>query len=313
MVSGGLISCGGGGGRSIAVRVGRAAVSEAEVAHWTHVIELGGEVGILDGQAPGSPRSQALAFLISAQWLEGEATLRHVPVSTALAREAVAERVAAAPGGSSEFRAELRARGETLVDVESEAAAELASAAIERELAARAQVSPAELRDYYRRNRRLFRAPETRVVDIVERLPSRAAAIALIRRAGTITRFAQQAARETLRQTVLRGGSAEKEAVVRAILSARRGVLSRPMPLSHAWTVFVVRTITPPTVMPFSRVRGEIRARLVAERRRRLTAQFETGYQQRWRSRTSCRPKYVVPGCIQYAGPMERESLLAIG
>ncbi|HUA74312.1 MAG TPA: peptidylprolyl isomerase [Solirubrobacteraceae bacterium] len=297
----GLVGCGNDEPSVVAVRVGGTTITKQSVEHWTHVIEKGGAAGQVTGQTRGSPRQKALEFLITTQWLLGQAAMMGAAVSDRAVEHAVNDQRDVS--GSEEFEQQLHATGETLDDVKLEASRELASAAIHRVLAARAaRVSDAEIAAFYEANRRQFTVHESRVVDIVENLPSRVAALALIRRVGTGRRFAAIAYHETLgRGETGLAGVPGKAALVRVIFSARADVVSKPIPLNHAWTVFVVRRIRPVRTEPLDEARAVIVKSLVPERLQRIAREFAPNYRAHWIARTSCRTAFVMPGCSQFA------------
>jgi parvulin-like peptidyl-prolyl isomerase len=305
-----LLACAGGCGAdegAVVARVGGAEIHQPAVAHWARAIERGATPSGVPGWLTGAPRQQALEFLIASHWLAGQAAALGVPVPKAAVERAVAERREA--NGTDEFAKTLREAGQTLDDVRLELASELASAAIDRRLAARAAKVPrAELDDYYARNRRRLAIPETRVVDLIERLPSGAAVRAELARVGPGAGFTRAARRETLQHgRIATAGIVGKAAFVHAIFAARVGVASPPMPLDHGWAMFVVRRIEPQRVRPPEQVRGEIGKRLVPVRLREIRRQFIAAYQAHWRVRTSCLAQYVVAGCLQYHGALAPE------
>ncbi|HEY1451234.1 MAG TPA: peptidyl-prolyl cis-trans isomerase, partial [Solirubrobacteraceae bacterium] len=243
--------------------------------------------------------------MITSNWLIHEAGRQGVPIEDATVEEALAERKA--EGG--EFQKHLRASGQTLAGVELEMRAELAAEAVRERLAEEADnVTERELRDYYRRNRAKFSAPEARITDLVENLPSSEAAAALVRRIGTAKRFPSNEWHERVTQTPEFESTREKTAVVNAIFAARPGVISRPVRLNNSWAVFVVRKVLPPVPHSFADVHNEVVPLLRVARQHQLKARFDHQYQAYWRAKTTCRPEYVAPGCPQFhrqLGPYE--------
>lgn len=303
----GLAACGADTQGPVVVRVGVAAIGKTTVDHWTRVIQRGGTFEELRGEQHGMPRQRALALLISSDWLMGEAERQGLRASDHAVEQALVERRDA--NGGSEFEEGLRATGQSVADVKREIGAELAAKAISRGLARRAaEITQPEIVDFYRRNRHLFLVPEERDAELIENLPSPSAATALVNRIGTGPRFSKMALHEALQRNA--GGASSTpdiEGVTGAIFTAPRGVVSRPMRLNHAWTVFVVRKIVPATLKPLAKVRSEVVQRLTARRRRQLAAEFNKQYKARWTARTSCRLGYVVQKCAQYAGPLVAE------
>jgi PPIC-type PPIASE domain/SurA N-terminal domain len=297
-----LGACGGASKERGVVRVGHESIAGATVRHWANVLARGGTFSGFRSQARGTARQKALALLISSSWLVGEAARQGLAVSDGAVDRALKEREQA--DGEAEFEEGLAASGQTKDDVKLELRAELATAAIRHELAGRAaSVTDAEVQSFYAANRGLFRTPQERDVDLIENLPSRSAATALVARIGGGARFAKRAYHEALSRTTGElSGTREKRGLINSIYAAQVGAVSQPMPLNHGWTVFVVRTITPARFKALAQVRAEIVSRLTARRRRELVASFERGYRVRWTARTSCRTGYVVQGCMQYAG-----------
>lgn len=300
-----LGACGGSGaeGGPVVVRVGDFTIGKATVDRWALAIARGRPAGGLGGRAGGAPRQRALASLISAGWLRGEAAAEGVAASSKAVDRALSERKEA--NGSAEFEESLHASGQTLADVRLEVEAELDAAAIRRKSAAATPpVTEAEVIAYYRAKRGMFRTPEVRRVDLLESLPSRAAATALVARIGTGPKFARKAFHESLERKPQRRSSdrADIRHVKREIFAARQGTASQPIRLNRHWAVFVVRQITAASTRPLVRVRGKIGERLSAQHRRRAFAAFAKAYRARWTAKTDCRPVYVVQGCAQYRG-----------
>jgi hypothetical protein len=297
-----LTGCGSASHGPVVARVGAVSIGKDTVDHWAQVIRKGGLGGGLGESLHGSPRERALGFLISSVWLTGEARREGVAISDRAVERAVARRKEA--NGVADFEEGLRATGETVDDVKLEVRAELAAEALRWNLArAVAPATQVEVVRFYRANAQLFRVPEKRVVDLIERLPSPAAAKSLVARIGTGERFAKMAFHETLTRVPSEMlGTAEKPELVRAIFAARPGVVSKPTRLSQAWTVFVVRKSTPERREPLADVRGAIVSRITALRRRALAGKRDEQYRRRWVSMTSCARAYVVPGCAKYHG-----------
>ncbi len=306
LVTLGVFGCGNSANGPAVVRVGPDAIGERTVTHWAHVIERGGMLGESSGGERGAPRERALDFLISSTWLAGEAERLGLAVPSQAVDRGALERSAAS---GDEFDERLHSTGQTAADVKQEVRAELTLAAIRGSLAKRAaQVTDDEVAAFYQSNRRMFIESESRDVDLIETLPSRAAALALVRRVGGGSRFAKKAFHEKpSRASIAKWKQLDKKAVLRAIFATRPGVVSRPMRLGESWIVFVVRRIIPASLEPLAKARGKIVQILTARRHAQITAQFDREYKAHWTARTSCRPGYVVQGCAQYNGPIARE------
>jgi hypothetical protein len=288
----------------VAVRVGERTISEQAVAHWTRVIATGSRLEGFDPGGRGGPREQALQLLIAAAWLYEEALAQGVGPSSQAVERVLEERREA--NGASEFEQSLRASHQTASDVRLEIEAELAAAAIRREVLSRVPaVGEPEILAYYTTHRAMFRIPEKRTVDLLENLRSPEAAHALVERIGIGASFARAAFHEQLE---LHSGSRVEpdiKRVTQAIFAANVGVPSRPLRLNGHWTVFVVRKISPATFKPLRAARAQIVTRLTADRRSQALAAFSSAYRARWTARTSCHPRYIVHNCARYAVPAQ--------
>lgn len=301
--------CGGGTGSSVAVSIGDAAISRQEVAHWTKAVGLGAETGAGIGQPGRSARERALEALISTQWLKEEAADRGLGASDGIVERRLHEKIATAAGGEPEFEQEISSLGETIADVKRELGAELASAALSRMVSARVRpVTGAEVGGYYQDHQVEFRVPELRLTDLIESIPTRAAAIALGERLGSGSRFAGRALHEKVEwETPAEQARRDNARLVRLIFAARPGTVAGPVRFRDGWVLVVVRKVVPARVKPLAAVEEGIAERLAAKRRRVAVHSFTEAYRRKWIAKTDCRPGFVVRGCSQYKGRVAPE------
>jgi hypothetical protein len=303
----GLVGCGDVAPTPV-VRVGETSIGKRTLEHWTSVIARGAAVPIPASAARQPPRQQALAFLISSDWLLGEAAEQGMKLSERQLARRVAEQRESAGSGSAEFQATLAATGETSSDVSFEVAAEWAQAKIRQLLLARATkiartaVSASGVASYYKRHIDRYRHAEYRYFDIIEGLRSPAIARALAARIGAGRRFYDMAFHESHARPRAFDEPDGKGPLFRSIFSARIGAIGGPMWLNHGWVIYVVRRIRPASVQPLAAVRRSIEALLIARARRRADAAAAAAYVRRWTARTDCHPRYVVRKCRQYHG-----------
>ncbi len=297
------------------MRVGRTPIDKRTVDHWTAVIARGAPVPNLSGSEHSTPRQRALAFLIASNQLIGEAAAQGLHLSEAQVARRVREQWESTPSGHAEFESALKASGETLADIELETKAQWATSAVGELVSrrvdslARARVTAAAVLSYYHRHIAQFRYSERRDYEIIENLPTAAAARALGRRIGPGKRFHQMGIPESYARIPSNFAEDEGKApVMRAIFAAKPGVISRPMILHRHYVLFVVRRIKPAGLQAFTAVRGKIESRLLEQSRRRLLGSMVTEYRAKWLAQTECRPGYVVQKCRQYTGARAPES-----
>lgn len=307
----GTIGCGGAPSPTV-VRIGDVSIDQRSVDHWSSAIARGAVVPNAAGPRE-APRQQALALLISANWVIGEASRLGLRPSRAELVQTIERQERSLPSGLTEFKELLSASGETHADVELEARARWAAAKLAARLTstvaelAKAQVSSAAVAGFYRAHAARYHLRERRYYDLIERIPSSAAASALAKRLGSGQRFAEDASKERPFRPTTFAGLPAQGVVYRAVFAAKVGVLTGPLPLQGFYALFVLRRIDPARVQSLAEVRGSIERVLLASAERRVRAQILTDFDRRWLAQTDCHPGYVVQKCRQYLGPRETE------
>jgi foldase protein PrsA len=307
-----LAACAGAGSSSrVVARVGGVSITQATLSHWMgamaprHVVPDGPDEAL---------RQRALAFLISSQWLIGEAAAEGMGVSKAQVARRLAEKERSFPGGRREFEEFLHAVAHTVADQELEIQVELASEAIRRRLAAQeAKITPAEVAHQYRQHLAEYIVPEERYYDIVENIPSATLAKKLRNEVESGRSLATLGGPEAYpRKRSFSSYPGEKRAVIEAIFKAAPHVLIGPIKGGSYYFLIEITRITPGFLRSFAQVRGAIARRLAAEQPQRRLAAFTVSWRSTWKARTSCRPGYVVRECRQYSGPDAPEASLPL-
>jgi hypothetical protein len=303
----GLLGCAGPRPSPTVIDVGRASITKRSVDHWASIITRGAIVAnVADPQQ--SPRRQALALLIYLHWLIGEASRVDLHLSQGQLERMVEQQERSMPAGRHEFLELLDASGEASADVEFETRARWAAHAlageltIEVERTAKGRVSSDTILRFYRAHAARYHLRERRFYDLVERIPSRAAAVALAKQLGTGRHFSERSSKERPYRPRTFAGLPGQATVYRAVFRAKVGVLTGPLPLQGAYALFVLRRIEPARVQPLAEVRGAIERQLLASAERSVRAQLISEFRARWTSQTDCRPGYVVQKCRQYTG-----------
>jgi hypothetical protein len=250
---------------------------------------------------------QALALLISWQWLAGAAATRDLTVSTAEIHSRLREDGSSATPGPASSEEQLLARAELL-------AAKLRQAV----LGAVPPVTHAQLLDYYHSHTRRFERPELRYIKLTENFESFAEAErgredalagAEIVRAGV--KFAHAPIDEIIEGTYIVGGRHTTAAARRAIFAAKPRVLSQPVKLNAAYSFFEITRIVPAHLQSFAQIERPLRTKLEGERQKRALGRAVEAWRREWAARTDCAPGYVIQRCRQYKGAKAPESPLA--
>jgi foldase protein PrsA len=304
-----LAACAG-GSSPIVARVGTVSITQATLTHWMRALA---PRHVLSSKPDEALRWQALSYLISSQWLIGEAAAEGIGVTKAQVARRLAERERSFAGGRREFEGFLGAVARTVADQELEVQVELASEAIRRRLAAgETRITPAEVADRYRRHLAEYAVPEERHYEIVENIPNAALARKLRREVESGRSLATLGGPEAYpRKKSFSSYPGERPAVIEAVFKAAPHVLTGPVKAGPYYFLIEVTRITPAFMRSFAQVRDAIASRLAAEQPRRRLAAFTASWRSTWKARTSCRAGYVVRECRQYAGPDAPEASLA--
>jgi foldase protein PrsA len=305
----GLVACGAQARDAVVARVGQVTITSGAVEHWM--------TALAEGRPPSSStarnalREQALDFLISSDWLLGQAAADGLSLSeTQVQRQLALQRSASFPGGLTEMEEFLKATGRTRADLLLQARTELAAAMLRQAVAGRQPpVAEAQVVRFYARHRQLFTIPERRTIEFTNR-KSRAAALAVRREVAAGRPLASFGVRMTIPLSPLSYSLklGPDATLARAVHFARPDVLTGPVLTNHIdHYVFEVKSITPARVQPLSQVRRSIVRRLAAASKRRALAAFVETWRRRWMARTTCSPGYVVQKCRQFSGTRKPE------
>jgi foldase protein PrsA len=329
----------GGGGDFVVARVGDRSITKVTLDHWASMVAPGGVVPgsssytayiacvvrrqeaapksaegqtmpavgeLREGcrQPSRDRRRQALGFLISSDWLVGEAAARGLAVpAREVQRRFQALKSGWLPGGEAELREFLQATGQTEADVRLAVEAELASSRLSQMVVkGERRITPAQIARYYRENFQRFQVlPEERFFDILEHLKSKAAVGKVKREVASGKSFARMTLHESLvRPRSFAAVGANQRPIERAVFSTRPGVLGGPVKFDNLDTLFEVTRIVPATRQTLAQAEASIKRWLATEQHRRVLAGFVRSWRRRWTARTDCRAGYVVQKCRQY-------------
>jgi foldase protein PrsA len=341
----GLAACGGSshaaadnGRPPVVARIGTAIIPNATLAHWMtamapqHVLPnppaYAACVAHARAREPQSTkaqaratcaqeyqevRQQAMGFLISAQWLIGEAAAEGMPVTHQDVERRLADKKRSFPNSEAEFGESLKAIDHTLADAELEIEAELAAEKIKRKLVAEEpKVTAGQVAGYYARHIARYHIPEIRYFGLFENLYSAAEARKLMRAVAAGKSSVRTALHEKLPRKPFSDYNGEKRTIVEAIFKAPLHVLAGPVRLNDLYFVIEVTRVTRPYVQSLSHVRAAIAKRLTDQRRRKTLAAFVAAWRRRWLAKTDCQAGFIVQKCRQYRGAKTAEDPLQL-
>lgn len=252
-------------------------------------------------------RSDAIGFLIQAQWLLQEANAQHVSISSSALSKAVAQEIQKQHPNPGVFKKFLAKTGMTKADFSLRTHLNIIAETLQRKGNPRVTASEAEVARDYRAHLSKYTIPPKRQTLVVE---THTLADALNAKSALLRgqNWAMVAKRYSIDFSKLIGGAfivtprAQNPKLVRAVFSAPsghiQGPVSAPAPRSGVvYYVFKVTGSTPGSQQPLSKVAPQIKEALTLHLQQQSLANFTSAYHKRWRARTRCRAGYVVQDC----------------
>lgn len=248
---------------------------------------------------------QTLALLIQSRWIEREAEELDVSVSDADLQRTLRETKRQSFPNEREYDRFLRQSGMTERDVLFRLRIqELSTAITERVQRDAGEITDAQIRDYYERNREQFAVPERRDLEIIMTRTEAQAEEA--KRAVEGGMSWAEAARRWSTDTLSKGNGGRLLGVARgqqdraldtAAFNARRGVIAGPVRGQFGWYIVRVTGITEAKQRSLEESREQIRELLRQQGSSERLDRFAREFQERWTDATTCRRGYIIPIC----------------
>lgn len=357
----GLSACGGGIPGDAVVQVGGKSITKKTFDHWMQVASAstaatGGKVVVpeppsysaciahLAATAPKpakgqkapttaqlktqceqqykSLQQQVLGFLISSEWVIGEASSLGVKLTDAEVRKQFLKIKNQQFPKAAEFEKFLTTSGQSVSDLLLRIkAVSLLPQKIEAKIVKdKGKVTEAQITKYYNTNKSRFGTPEKRSVQIIL-TKTEAAAKSAKKEVESGKSFASVAKKVSIDPTSkAKGGllpevikGEEEKALDAAIFSASKNVLSGPIKTPFGFYVFEVKGITAGQQQPLSKVKASIKQQLTATQQQTALTEFVKAFKKKWTAKTDCRAGYVVADCKQYKAPKTAKGTSSTG
>jgi foldase protein PrsA len=258
-----------------------------------------------------SLQTEVLGFLISSQWVIGEAASLGVKLSDKeVHKEFTKIRTTEFPK-ASEFEKFLATSGQTVSDLLLRVKLNLLSQKIQKQIVKnKSKVTQAEIAKYYNENKSRYGTPEKRNVRIIL-TKTEAAASSAKKEVESSKNFAAVAKKDSIDPTSKADGGLLKEVVKgeeekaldTAIFSAAKNVLGGPIKTPFGYYVYEVLSVTPGSQQPLAKVQSTIKEQLIATGQQSALSKFVKEFKKKWTAKTECRSGYVVADCKAYKAP----------
>lgn len=258
-----------------------------------------------------SLKQEVLGFLISSEWVIGEASNLGVKASDAEVKKEFEKIKTQQFPKAAEFEKFLASSGQTVSDLLLRVKLNMLSSKIQQKIAkGKGAVSKAEIEKYYKANMSRFGTPEKRNVAIIL-TKTEAEAQAAKKEIESGKSFASVAKAKSIDPTSkAKGGlltgvvkGQEEAALNTAIFSAKPNVLSGPVKTPFGYYIYEVKSVSPGNQQTLAQAEASIKQQLTATQQQAALAKFVKEFKKTWTAKTDCREEYVVMDCKQYKAP----------
>ncbi|HYF27449.1 MAG TPA: peptidyl-prolyl cis-trans isomerase [Baekduia sp.] len=262
-------------------------------------------------------RDQVMQFLISAQWILGEAADRDVKVSDAEVKKQFDQTKEQSFGDDKAYRDFLKNSGYVQEDLLYRIKLDqLSNKLRDKVTKGTDKVSDKEIQDYYTKNQERFSQPERRDLRIVltkdkAKADQAKAAIASGQSFSAVAkRFSiDQASKEQGGVLLAVAKGQQEKALDEAVFGAKRGELVGPVKTQFGYYVFKVQKITAPSKQSLKESEGTIKSLLASEKQQKALDEFVKDFRKTWRDRTNCREGFVTQDCKNGEEPKETDTV----
>ncbi len=254
---------------------------------------------------------EVLGFLISSEWVLGEAKSLGVKVSDKEVKKQFEKIKTEEFRQNSTFEKFLKSSGQTVSDLLLRVKLNMLSSKIQQKIVKqKSKVTQAQIAKYYNENPKRFGTPEKRDLLIIL-TKTEAQAKKAKQEIESGKKFEEVAKRVSIDPTSKASGGSlpgvvkgqEEKSLDTAVFSAQKNVLSGPVKTPFGYYVFEVKNITPGSQQSLKQSEASIKAQLMASQQQAALSKFVKNFRKKWTAKTDCRPGFVVADCKQYKAP----------
>jgi foldase protein PrsA len=256
-------------------------------------------------------QQEVLGFLISSEWVIGEAKSLGVKITDAEVKKQFEKIKNQQFPKAAEFEKFLKNSGQTVSDLLLRVKLNLLSSKIQQKIVKRkSKVTQAQIAKYYKENPKRFGVAEKRNLGLIL-TKTEAQAKKAKQEVQSGKKFSKVAKAVSIDPTSkVTGGTQvgvvkgqEEKALDAAAFSAKKGVLSGPIKTPFGYYIFEVQSIAPASQQTLKQAESSIKSQLTATQQQAALSKFVKEFKKKWTAKTDCRAGYVVADCKQYKAP----------
>ena len=261
-------------------------------------------------------RDQVLQFLISAQWIQGEASDQGVKVSDAEVNKQFQQTKKQSFPKEKDYQKFLKDSGMSQSDILFRVRLDTLSNKLrEKVTKGKDKVTDAEVAAYYNKNKQRFAQPERRDLRIVL-TKTKPKALQARQAIDSGTPFKTVAKKFSIDQASKAQGGVllavakgqQEKALDTAIFKAKKGQLNGPIKTQFGYYVFKVQKVTPATQQSLAQAKETIKQLLASQNQQKALDSFVKDFRKKWKDKTNCRKDFVTQDCKNAPKPKNTTS-----
>jgi foldase protein PrsA len=254
-------------------------------------------------------KQQVLGFLISANWVIGEASEQGIKVSDSEVTKQFNQIKAQQFPKEADFQKFLANTGYTVSDLLLRVKLNQLSSKIQQKVSKNAGKKPSqkEITAYFEQHKSQYGQPERRNILIIL-TKTQAQAEAAKKEIASGKSFSSVAKRVSIDPvSKVSGGSLtgvvkgqEEKSLDEAVFSAKLNVLGGPIKTPFGYYIYEVKKSIPGSQQSLSQAQSTIQQQIIAQKQQKSLSEFINNFRKKWTARTECRSEYSVQDCSGY-------------
>jgi foldase protein PrsA len=250
-------------------------------------------------------RNQVLQFLISAHWIQGEASDQNVKVSDTEVNKQFQQTKKQSFPKETDYKKFLNDSGMTQDDILFRVKLDTLSNKLRQKVTkGKDTVTDQQIAAYYNKNKARFAQPERRDLRIVltkdkGKADQARAAIGSGQSFKTVAnKFSIDQASKSQGGVLLAVAKGQQEkALDTAVFKAKKGELVGPVKTQFGYYVFKVQKITPASQQSLAQAKQTIKQLLASQNQQKALDSFVKDFRSKWKDKTSCKSGFVTQDC----------------
>jgi len=250
-------------------------------------------------------RDQVLQFLISARWIQGEASDQNVKVTDAEVNKQFQQTKKQSFPKEKDYQKFLKDSGMTQDDILFRVKLDTLSNKLrEKVTKGKDKVTDQQIAAYYNKNKQRFAQPERRDLRIVltkDKAKAEAARAAV----ASGQSFKDVAKKYSIDQASKSQGGVllavakgqQEKALDQAVFKAKKGELVGPVKTQFGYYVFKVQKITKASQQSLAQAKETIKQLLASQNQQKSLDTFVKDFRKKWKKQTNCKKGYVTQDC----------------